>query len=404
MARKLDNWLQAYLTYTANLEAPADFHFWTGIYAIGSALQGKCWFDMGLFRWRPNFYIVFVAPPGIATKSTTVGVVESFMRGIPEINFGPSSSTWQALFDAFVDFQREDVAKNAHTQLQKVTHSSCSITVSELGNFLDLQDNHLIDFLVDQWDGRESPNVRKTRGGGEVSFRLPCLNLIGATTPSWLKGNMPEYMIMGGLTSRMIFIHANQKRHLVAYPFASPDKPPLQLEEDLRHDLQEIAKMSGQFILTPQAQEKGAEWYNAHWTNIPKHLRDERLQGYASRKQAHVHKVAMALSAARSDDMIITLEDFDAALIMMGNIESTMAETFNAVSDNEGVRCMATVLSVLKANKRVNKPELFRICCTRMDYRNFENALSGILAAGYARTVVNGANQTIEYIPSANPQ
>ena len=162
MSRKLDNWLQNYLTYTANLEAPTDFHFWAGVYTICSALQGKCWFDMGLFRWRPNCYIVFVAPPGIATKSTTVGIADELMRTIPEINVGPSSVTWQALFDSFVDFQRVDRCMNAHTSIREVSHASCSISVSELGTFLDLQDNKLIDFLVDQWDGNEKPNKFQT--------------------------------------------------------------------------------------------------------------------------------------------------------------------------------------------------------------------------------------------------
>jgi len=396
--RKLDNWIQSYLTYTANLEAPAEFHFWAGVFTIGSALQGKCWFDMDLFRWRPNFYIVFVAPPGIATKSTTVGVAEELLRELPEVTFGPGTATWQALFETFIEAQRDDVAKNAHTQLQKVIHSSVSITVSELGNFLDLRDNRLIDFLVDQWDGKQSPNVYKTKGGGEISFRLPCLNLIGATTPSWMKGNMPEYMIMGGLTSRMLFIHANRKRHLVAYPFASKDKPVPELRESLAHDLAHISKLSGQFILSPEAQEKGEEWYNAHWEKMPKHLRDERLQGYASRKQAHLHKLTMVLSAARDDSMIISLEDFDAALTMLGEIESTMADTFNAVTDNEGVKYLATILAVLKAEKKIDKRALFRICCTRMDYRNYENALSGILHGGYAREVVSGTTVFIEYL------
>jgi hypothetical protein len=396
--RKLDNWIQSYLTYTANLEAPAEFHFWAGVFGIGSALQGKCWFDMGLFKWRPNFYLVFVAPPGIATKSTTVGAAEELLRELPTITFGPGTATWQALFGSFVEAQKEDIVRNAHTPLQKVTHSSISITVSELGNFLDLQDNQLIDFLVDQWDGRQTPNVYKTKGGGEVSFRLPCLNLIGATTPSWMRGNMPEYMIMGGLTSRMLFIHANKKRHLVPYPFASSDKPADQLRDDLLHDLNKIHMLSGQFILSKDAQEKGAEWYTQHWTNIPKHLRDERLQGYASRKQAHLHKLAMVMSAARGDSMVITLEDLEGALTMLGSIESTMAETFNSVVDNQGVKHLATLLAVLKAEKKLDKRSLFRICCTRMDYRNYENALSGILAGGYAREVVSGSTVSIEYV------
>ena len=212
---------------------------------------------------------------------------------------------------------------------------------------------------------------------------------------------MPEYMVMGGLTSRMIFVQANSKRHLVAYPYAATNKPEPALLEHLQHDLAEIAKLSGQFILTPEAQEKGAAWYEAHWTHVPKHLRDERLQGYASRKQCHVHKLAMALSAARSDDMIITLDDFDGALTMLGNIESSMAETFNAVSDDAGVKHMATVLAYLRQNKSIEKKALFRLCCSRMDYRNFEFAVSGIRAAGYAREVVLGAFTNLEYTPPA---
>lgn len=396
--RRCEDWLKSYIQYTSDLEAPDQFHFWAGVHAIGGALAGKTWFNMGKFKWRPSFYIVYLAPPGIATKSTTVGAVEDLMEGIASIKNGPTSVTMQALFDAFIEVQETTVAKNAHTDMQNVTHASCVIQVSELGNFLDLYDNKLIDFLVDAWDSREKPTKRRTRGGGEIEFRTPCLNLIGATTPSWLRGNMPEYMITGGLTSRMIFVKGEHKRQFVPYPFLQQTGIPVHLREDLAHDLQEIANLSGQFKMTPEALEKGSEWYNSYWESIPKHLRDERMQGYASRKQCHLHKLAMVLSAARSDSMIITLREFDEALTILGALEADLADVFNSVTENEGVKQLAIVLAALRQNGRITKPKLFRICCTRMDYRSFENAVNGMMSAGYARQIVTGSATELEYV------
>src|SRR3990172_8994626 len=97
MARNVSDWLQGYIEYTANLEAPDKFHFWTGVATIAGALQGKCWVDMGKWKWKPNFYIIFVAPPGIIGKSTTADVGIGLLREIEGIHFGPMSATWQAL-------------------------------------------------------------------------------------------------------------------------------------------------------------------------------------------------------------------------------------------------------------------------------------------------------------------
>lgn len=394
--RKLDNWISSYIDFTSDLEAPDQFHFWAAVHGIGTALSGKCWFDMGKFKWRPSFYITFVAPPGIATKSTTVGAIEEMLDEVGDINYGPTSVTWQAMFDAFVEAMETTVCRNAHTSVQNVTHSSLCLQVSELGNFLDLYDNKFIDFLVDVWDNREKGQKRKTRGGGEISFKTPCLNMIGATTPAWLKGNMPQYMISGGLTSRMIFVAGDKKRQFVAYPFTQNTAGSKELRENLVHDLRQIAGLSGQFILTPEALQKGQEWYEAYWGSLPAHLRDERMLGYASRKQCHVHKLAMVLSAARDDSMVITLQDIDSALLIMSSLEGEMTGVLDVVGENEGVKQLATVLGLVRSQGPLTKTKLFRLCCTRMDYRAFEIALTGAMAAGHIKQIVSASGITLE--------
>ena len=39
--RRLGDWLKSYMAYTSPLEAPDDFHFWTGVSTIAGALRRR---------------------------------------------------------------------------------------------------------------------------------------------------------------------------------------------------------------------------------------------------------------------------------------------------------------------------------------------------------------------------
>ena len=101
MARLLKDWLPAFMAYTAGTEAPRMMHFWCGVSAIAGALRRKVWIDMKRFRWTPTFYIIFVAPPGIISKTTTMDMGMDLLKQVPGIKFGPNSVTWQALVTSF---------------------------------------------------------------------------------------------------------------------------------------------------------------------------------------------------------------------------------------------------------------------------------------------------------------
>jgi len=103
MPRNFDNWLREYQIYTQHSEAPDLFHFWVGVSTIAGALRRRVWIDQRYFQWTPNFYIVFVAPAGIATKSTSIRIGLKLLEEIEGIKFGPQSLTWQALTKALKD-------------------------------------------------------------------------------------------------------------------------------------------------------------------------------------------------------------------------------------------------------------------------------------------------------------
>src|SRR5262245_37982800 len=88
------------MDFTRHSEAPSLFHFWTGVSTIAGALRRRVWQEQHLFQWIPNFYIVLVAPAGIATKSTTLNLGMGLLERVAGVHFGPESGSWQGLGDA----------------------------------------------------------------------------------------------------------------------------------------------------------------------------------------------------------------------------------------------------------------------------------------------------------------
>lgn len=377
--RQCKHWLKDYLLYTENLESPNTFHFWTGIGTIAGALRGKTWINMGHWKWKPNFFIIFVAPPGVVAKSTSMGIGTGLLREIEGIHFGPDSVTWQALTDSFMDStERFDMPDGTTFE-----SSSLTITVSELGTFLDPHNGEMIDLMVDLWDGRDVPWKRRTRGDGETEVASPWINFMGATTPSWITENFPEYAIGGGFTSRTIFVYAEAKRKFVAYPGNEMNKDANKIKKRLVHDLNEIASLTGEFKLTPDAFEWGEAWYLQHWGDTPDHLKGDRLGGYVARKQTHIHKTAIILSAAQSNDMLITAEHLAQADKFISALEGDMKKVFSVMGSTDAGKQTSLLLRIMSQVRIVSKATLWRQLVTQMSYQEFDNAVNAVINSGY---------------------
>ena len=315
------------MEYTAPLEAPDELHFWSGVGTLAAALRGKTWMDMGYWKWKPNFFIIFVAPPGIATKSTTIGVGQELLHHVKGIHFAPDSATWQAVTDTFAESKKKWV----YGENKEYIDSSLTIVASELGTFLDPSNREMVDVLVDLWDGKSTPWKRRTRGEGATEIINPWVNLIGATTPSWMEGHFPEYAIRGGFTSRTIFVFADRKRHFAAYPSTLINQKLLDLKENLIHDLKEISAIVGPYKLTAEAMKWGTVWYEEHWTKAQ--VTNDRVSGYLSRKQTHLHKLALVLSAATKDEKVIDVDEMKQAKDLLEAVEGPMLNVLGGISD-----------------------------------------------------------------------
>lgn len=380
--RHYNNWLKAFIEYASFGEAPLSMYFWVGVSAVAGALRRRVWIEQGYFQWLPNFYVVLVAPPGIVAKSTTASIAMQLLRSVPGIQFGPDVVTWQALAQSLG--QATEMIEMPDGLLHPM--SAVMIESSEFGNFLNPSDREMVDMLVCLWDGRKGAFRKLTKTQGEDIIENPCINIVACTTPAWISGNFPEYMIGGGFVSRCVFVYAEEKRAYVAYPGTVIPADFVETQQKLVHDLEIISQLRGEYILLPETLKWGEVWYKDHYENRPAHLSDERFGGYISRKQTHIHKLAMVIAAACRDELIITIDDLKAANELVTALEEAMPRVFAQIGRTELSKNSESMLSYIRSRGTVEYKDLFRNMFRLFpSSRDFEAALMSIIQAEYVK-------------------
>lgn len=380
MARIHNDWIKAFMDYAKYGEAPPHMYFWAAVSAVAGALRRKVWIDMGYFRWHANFYICLVAPPGIVSKSTTAGVAMNLLRRVPGIKFGPDVVTWPSLVTKFAESTEGfEYSGSIHAM------SALTLESSEFGNLLNPQDKEMVDLLVSLWDGKQGSFDKSTKHSGNDSIENPWINLIACTTPSWIAGNFPEYMIGGGFTSRTIFVYADAKSKYVAYPGLHVPANLEQQADALVHDLEHIATaLVGKYELSPGAYRLGEAWYHDHYARRPANLDDERFGGYIARKQTHVHKLAMILAASSSDEMVITEEHLATAITMVTDLEPDMQFVFSKIGRSDTSLYAERLMGIVQAAGKISYAEAYRqVHAYFPSMRDFEDVLAGCARAGF---------------------
>jgi len=383
VARNHADWLEAFCDYARFGEAPRKMYFWVGVSAIAGALRRKVWIDQAYFKWFPNFYIILVAPPGIVSKSTTASVAMRLLRRVPGIKFGPDVVTWQALIGAFAE--ATEMYDDGHGDYRVM--SAITIESSEFGNLLNPQDKEMVDLLVSLWDGKEGSFDKRTKMSGNDKVENPWINMIACTTPAWIAGNFPEYMIGGGFTSRCVFVYASEKEKYVAYPGLHVPANLAQLEDSLVADLEHISiNLQGEYKLSSDAIGWGEAWYKEHYTNRPAGLDDDRFGGYIARKQTHVHKLAMILAAAQGDSLVITADDLKTANEMVSDLETDMPGVFSKIGRSDISLQTDRFLKYLAQKREVAYPEAYRFIHAYFpSSREFEDMLAGCIRSEQVR-------------------
>ena len=378
-SRRLKNWVESYLEYTYDTEPPRHFHLWASLSAISSALRKKTWFKFGRLRIHPNLYVVFVSEPGISRKTQAISYEEEIVSEVSAIVTSADAITPQAMLEDLEIAKAEEVISDGTV----LTHNSLSIISGEFESFLgQKRDNtKMLVLLTDLYDCKIRPYRYRTKGAGTNVIASPFLSLLAGTTPESLASALPSTAIGGGLTSRISFVWADKKEKKVDVPETSPELE--ELKKHLIYDLTTISRIIGAYTYTPESREWWKVWYNKYEELDPNRLcKDPVFRGWYSRKPTLILKVAMLLTAAKTDILTVGVAEFEEALAIIKSNERGMQKAFAAVGRSEVTPDVALVLQIIQRQRVISEKQLMSLVWRDIDASKFDVVISTCIKIG----------------------
>jgi hypothetical protein len=348
--------------------SPDSFVSW-GLYSlIACTLQRKVWlnsahFDQGspLF---PNMYIILTGEPGVG-KGLVIKQVKKMLEywkrdgktgssgGLQEgdeaddkkrkkamhqetlIPIGADSITCEALINEMAHSVRTHwYVPIGVPNSPKIPyfHSSLCVCLEEISTMFKKHTENLVNFMLQTYDCGNF-NYR-TIGRGTDSIHNCCFNMLGGTTPTFIRRVFSQDMFDEGFSSRTIFVVEEQNRDWRA---RGQDITPEQetARKELLEHIKRLTTLFGEVKWGEGAVEYLEEWWRR--TNVDPTQRpnqNPKLKAYYARKNITAQKLAMCLHFMEHTSMEVSLAELQQAIAILDRIETKMHLALNSEGKN----------------------------------------------------------------------
>lgn len=380
--RIYNDYLSAYLTYTAQSEPPLNFHIWTCISIISAALQRKVWLPWGYNTIYPNMYIILIGPSGCG-KGIAMGIGKRILKELGGVVVCSESITREAIIR---DMRESVLSFTDPTDGLTKYHSSITVMSSELSVFLGQANIKFLADLTDWFDCHDTWKYRTKHQGTDELVGM-CFNLLGATAPDWLKSIFPQEAFGGGFTSRVIFVVEEEKKQLISRNTLPPEI--IEMQSKLVRDLERIHLLSGPMAFPEDTFKVFDKWYHAQAKQPV--IKDGHFSGYCERRALHILKLAMICSVSRGNDLVIIPDDFERAKIMLESVEPKMSRAFQGLGKAKYAELTNAVFKYMYRFGSVSKSQILNHFDTDLDDYSL-SIITKTLAAKKAITIVYTAS------------
>lgn len=318
----MTSWIDAFYSYTEHLTSPPLFRKWAAIAAVAGALERKVWVRTMGSNLYPNLYTVLVGPPGVG-KTEVTWRVRDLWSSLEEHHIAASSVTSASLIDDLRDANRRLIMPERVPSI--VQFNSLLICANELGVLIPAYENDFMNKLTDLYDCKPYSERRRTR---DLNFSIdsPQINILAATTPSYMNHVIPEGAWDQGFMSRTILIYSGETQLRDLFVEEQGDT---RAYEELKRWLADISQLYGKFTFSPRAAELVNNWHKSGGEPRPEH---PRLSNYLTRRTVHVLKLCMIASAAESAELTIEERHFVQALDWLVEAEFFMPDIFKSMA------------------------------------------------------------------------
>jgi hypothetical protein len=318
------SWIESFVDLTAGTQSPEIFRRWAAVSIIAGALERKVWvkaFKRTLFA---NLYILLVAGPGIGKTDALRGVRE-YWEEIDGLHVAPTSVSRASLTDSLNLATRQTL--NPKTGVFD-KFNALQVCAEEFGTFLTQYETEFMSTLNHLYDCISFTERKRASLKEPIIIPHPYLNIIAATTPAWLGGTLPETAWAEGFSSRLTMVFSAEKIKIDPFAESSLDEA---AKATLLSDLDQVHQLNGLMRFEEEFLPLFREWYMDDCPPIPDH---PKLEHYLPRRHVHFMKLCMIMSAARSNEQIIRVQDFYEARNLQIDTEAMMPEVFKAIKYN----------------------------------------------------------------------
>jgi hypothetical protein len=311
------DWIDLWLNYTEGIPSPEIFRLWSGIAAVGGAMERRVWLDLSGGPLYPNLYTLLVGRPGVG-KTQSICKVHELWMDVKDFNVSPDNMTKAALVDAVAAASRRLILPNN----QLVEFHSLLIASPEFGVLVPAHDLEFLNTLNDLFDNRKSyRETRRYMGNKQIDIINPQINILAGTQPTYLASLLPEEAWGMGFTSRLLLIYSSEimNNDIFEVFLLKSDK-----RELLVKMLQKFSKLYGAMEFDNEAKTAALSWFSSGMRPIPEH---SKLENYNSRRHIHVLKLSIISAVSKSRSTII-LSDFHRAKEWLLEAEAAMPDVF----------------------------------------------------------------------------
>lgn len=149
----------------------------------------------------------------------------------------------------------------------------------------------------------------------------------------------------------------------------------------------EIGRLKGEFKFSPAAVPLFEAVYKE---STPTEFDDEATTSYKTSKWAQVSKVAMCISAARGESLVISKDDFELAYTAVNKVSENLNKVFRAVGESDLVIASDKVLRLLEEKGYASRKELIHALWRDVTSDELDKILLTFREGGVLREVTQG--------------
>jgi len=145
-----------------------------------------------------------------------------------------------------------------------------------------------------------------------------------------------------------------------------------------------MQRLKGPLMLTKDAKEWGREWYNKLKTET--HNENEKTRDTITRKQTHVHKLAIILSISESDSLVIKQVHLQRAVEEIEKLSSYRSQVVSSIGKTLESTIAERLLDFVQTKKACKLEEAYRLVHSQLpNGAAFLDIMNGLVKAGYVK-------------------